>query len=142
MNSTGDILDRTREWAAANNKDIDVVVRRVKHIVEETERTAEAATALDAGNFDRFRELMKDSHISLRDQYEVSTPELDSAFDAAGQYGARMTGGGFGGSVITLVAADRVEEVATAIADAAQRQGYPEPTFVVASPGQGARRLS
>ncbi|CAB0952490.1 galactokinase [Corynebacterium diphtheriae] len=142
VNSTGDILDRTREWAAANNKDIDVVVRRVKHIVEETERTAEAATALDAGNFDRFRELMKDSHISLRDQYEVSTPELDSAFDAAGQYGARMTGGGFGGSVITLVAADRVEEVATAIADAAQRQGYPEPTFVVASPGQGARRLS
>ncbi|WP_423219984.1 galactokinase, partial [Corynebacterium diphtheriae] len=142
VNSKGDILDRTREWAAANNKDIDVVVRRVKHIVEETERTAEAATALDAGNFDRFRELMKDSHISLRDQYEVSTPELDSAFDAAGQYGARMTGGGFGGSVITLVAADRVEEVATAIADAAQRQGYPEPTFVVASPGRGARRLS
>ncbi|MEL6050812.1 galactokinase [Corynebacterium rouxii] len=142
VSSDGDILDRTRDWATANGKDVDVVVRRVKHIVEETERTAEAATALDAGNFDRFRELMKDSHISLRDQYEVSTPELDSAFDAAGQYGARMTGGGFGGSVITLVAADRVEEVATAIADAAQRQGYPEPTFVVASPGQGARRLS
>lgn len=142
VSSDGDILDRTRDWATANGKDVDVVVRRVKHIVEETERTAEAATALDAGNFDRFRELMKDSHISLRDQYEVSTPELDSAFDAAGQYGARMTGGGFGGSVITLVAANRVEEVATAIADAAQRQGYPEPTFVMASPGQGARRLS
>ena len=84
---------------------------------------------------------MRDSHVSLRDLYEVTTPELDSAFNAAGEFGARMTGGGFGGAVIALIAKDDVDATAQAIEEAAAQQGFPAPTFVVARPGEGARRL-
>ncbi|WP_459587064.1 galactokinase [Corynebacterium camporealensis] len=115
--------------------------QRIRHVVEETARTIDAAKALDNGDFATFKELMKDSHISLRDLYEVTTVELDSAFGAAGQLGARMTGGGFGGAVIALVNNQDVDTVAHNIAHAAQDRGFPEPTFLLARPGQGARRL-
>ena len=110
-------------------------------MVEETARTARAVAALKAGDFKQVRQLMTDSHISLRDGYEVVTPELESAFIAAGQYGVRMTGGGFGGSVIALVPAAEVDNTAKAIAAAAAENGFPEPTFLVALPGAGAQRL-
>ena len=115
--------------------------RCVRHVVEETERTLRAASALCAFDLDTFRQLMRDSHVSLRDLYEVTTPELDSAFTAAGELGVRMTGGGFGGAVIALVAKDDVDATAYAIEEAAAQQGFPAPTFVVAQPGEGARRL-
>ena len=135
------VADATR-WAREVGEDEGVVKRRVAHVVEETARTLEAASDLEAGNLDRFRELMRDSHISLRDQYEVTTPELDCAFVAAGEVGARMTGGGFGGAVIVLVKRADVESTAEAIAAAAAERGFPAPTFLVASPGDGARRIA
>ncbi|OFR40627.1 galactokinase [Corynebacterium sp. HMSC077D03] len=135
------VADATR-WAREVGEDEGVVKRRVAHVVEETARTLEAASDLEAGNLDRFRELMRDSHISLRDQYEVTTPELDCAFAAAGEVGARMTGGGFGGAVIALVKRADVESTAEAIAAAAAERGFPAPTFLVASPGDGARRIA
>ncbi|MER0087600.1 galactokinase [Corynebacterium sp. KPL3927] len=136
-----DAIDFAATFAERSSHSAELYRRRVRHVVEETERTLSAASALCASDMDTFRQLMRDSHVSLRDLYEVTTPELDSAFTAAGEFGARMTGGGFGGAVIALVAKDDVDATAHAIEKAAAKQGFPTPTFVVAQPGEGARRL-
>lgn len=85
----------------------DVVFRRARHVVTENQRTTEAAAALSAREYEKAGELMVQSHNSLRDDYEVSVPELDflaeQATQAKGVYGARMTGGGFGGCIVSLV---------------------------------------
>jgi len=81
--------------------------RRARHVITENGRVHDAVAALDAGNVERFGELMNASHISLRDDYEVSSPELDAlagiAWKQAGVLGARMTGAGFGGCTVNLV---------------------------------------
>lgn len=136
-----DAVDFAATVAEKSSDSAELYQRRVRHVVEETERTLSAASALCASDMDTFRQLMRDSHVSLRDLYEVTTPELDSAFNAAGELGARMTGGGFGGAVIALIAKDEVDATAQAIEEAAAQQGFPAPTFVVARPGEGARRL-
>lgn len=136
-----DAVRRSKKWADEQGKDSAMVGRRVQHVVEETERTKRGAEALSRDDLVTFCHLMCESHESLRDQYEVVTEELESAFQAAGRDGARMTGGGFGGSVIALVASEDVSKVASDIADAARKHGYPEPTFLEAVPGEGARRL-
>ena len=91
----------------------DRVYRRCRHVVTENARTLSAADALREGDVARFGVLMGASHASLRDDYEVSTRELDvmveAAREAEGTIGARMTGGGFGGSTVNLVRADAVE---------------------------------
>jgi galactokinase len=88
----------------------EVVRRRARHVVTENERTLRATEALAVSDWESFGRLMQASHVSLRDDYEVSCPELDLAVDEAlshpGVYGARMTGGGFGGCMIALVRAD------------------------------------
>ncbi len=143
LRGVADAANRARTWASETGEaDPDVAYRRVAHVVAETARTAEAVAALKAGDFEKVRRLMTDSHISLRDDFEVVTPELESAFLAAGQLGSRMTGGGFGGSVITLLPVAQVEATAVAIAEAAAARGFPEPTFMVARPGAGAQRIS
>jgi len=85
----------------------DVVRRRARHIVTENARTLEAAEAMEAGDARRLGRLMNESHLSMRDDFEISTPVLDvmveCAQTAAGCHGARMTGGGFGGCVVALV---------------------------------------
>lgn len=136
-----DAVDFAAIVAEKSSDSAELYQRRVRHVVEETERTLSAASALCASDMDTFRQLMRDSHVSLRDLYEVTTPELDSAFKAAGELGARMTGGGFGGAVIALIGKDDVDATAQAIEEAAAQQGFPAPTFVVARPGEGARRL-
>ncbi|WKS70312.1 galactokinase [Corynebacterium accolens] len=136
-----DAVDFAATVAEKSSDSAELYQRRVRHVVEETERTLSAASALCASDMDTFRQLMRDSHVSLRDLYEVTTPELDSAFNAAGELGARMTGGGFGGAVIALIAKAEVDATAQAIEEAAAQQGFPAPTFVVARPGEGARRL-
>ena len=98
---------------AARSRLSDVVYRRCRHVVRENNRTTEAAQALSAQRYERFGELMVQSHDSLRDDYEVSCPELDylveEAMKVKGVYGARMTGGGFGGSIVALVQPRSVE---------------------------------
>uniref|UniRef100_A0A2K5Y269 Galactokinase n=2 Tax=Mandrillus leucophaeus TaxID=9568 RepID=A0A2K5Y269_MANLE len=83
--------------------------RRARHVVGEIQRTAQAAAALRRGDYRAFGRLMVESHRSLRDDYEVSCPELDQLVEAAlavpGVYGSRMTGGGFGGCTVTLLEA-------------------------------------
>jgi galactokinase len=99
------------------------VRRRARHVVTENARTLRAVEALTSGDFEEFGRLMHASHVSLRDDYEVSCPELDLAVDEAlaqpGVFGARMTGGGFGGCAIALVANEAadalIERVSTAL---------------------------
>ena len=104
-----------------------VAQRRALHVVQEIARTATAAQALEAGELRAFGELMRASHASLRDQFEVSVPPVDAlvevlnaAIGTAG--GARMTGGGFGGAVVAVLPADAVPRV-----EAALRTGYVAP---------------
>ena len=137
-------------WAEANTPDgvdagawQDVVGKRVRHIVSEIARTATAIEQLQAGDLVGFGESMQASHASLRDDYEVSVAPLDVSVDVAmehGALGARMTGGGFGGSSIALLPSEKVEQAAEAIARAFAEAGFAEPEFAVALPGAGARR--
>jgi galactokinase len=91
----------------------DMVFRRARHVVSENGRTTEAAKKLADRDYERVGELMVQSHTSLRDDYEVSVPELDFLVEESmrvkGVYGARMTGGGFGGSIIALAQPRAVE---------------------------------
>ncbi|WP_448850957.1 galactokinase [Corynebacterium sp. 335C] len=122
----------------------DVVARRVRHVLSEVERTAGAIGELRDGDFAAFGRSMCASHASLRDDYEVTCPELDLVVDeamAVGALGARMTGGGFGGSAIALLPEDRVEEAAARIAAAFAAAGFAEPRFAVATPSAGAARV-
>jgi galactokinase len=103
----------------------ETLLRRARHVVTENQRTREAVQVLEAGDIERFGELMNASHVSLRDDYEVSSKELDTLVELAwkqpGTLGARMTGAGFGGCTVNLVRAD----VADAFADAVSK-GYQE----------------
>ncbi|WJZ02929.1 galactokinase [Corynebacterium freiburgense] len=132
-------------WAAkAMPGDEELVRRRVRHVVTEIERTARAIEELKAGDFAAFGQSMIQSHASLRDDYEVTVIELDTAVDAAlaaGALGARMTGGGFGGSAIALVHADKIEATKQAVLEAAEERGLATPEFLVAVPSAGAIKL-
>jgi len=103
----------------ARLEDDALLHRRATHVVSENERVHQAVAAIKQGQWERLGALMIASHESLRDNFEVSCPELDLlvALSAAerGVYGARMTGGGFGGCIIALVEADRLEAVADGV---------------------------
>jgi galactokinase len=121
-----------------------VIYRRCRHIVTENERVAAAATALKAGALQAFGDLMRASHQSMRDDYEISCPELDLMVRLAesmeGVYGARMTGGGFGGCTVNLVRADAVAAFSALMAEHyAQSTGHtPEIYVCQAAEGAGA----
>ena len=119
----------------------DPVRRRARHCVTEIERVREAVAVLDGGDVAALGPLMTASHVSLRNDFGVTVPELDTAVDAAlaaGALGARMTGGGFGGSAIALVRADEADVVAQAIADAFALRGFAAPAFLTAPPSAPA----
>ncbi|MGW9478206.1 galactokinase [Saccharomonospora azurea] len=118
--------------------------RRVRHVVTENARVEDVVHRLRDGDLDGIGPLLTASHASLRDDYEVTVGELDAAVEAAlsaGALGARMTGGGFGGCVIALVAADRAEAVFDAVREAFATAGYAEPTAFTAVPSPGAHRI-
>ncbi|WP_088314586.1 galactokinase [Kineosporia sp. R_H_3] len=120
------------------------VVRRVRHVVSEIARVREVATLLAAGRVRDVGPVLDASHTSLRDDYEVSCAELDVACEAAraaGALGARMTGGGFGGSAIALVDAARTASVAAAVATAFVDHGFDPPAFLRAVPSAAAERV-
>ena len=108
-------------------------------------RTRAFAEALEAGDWDAVGPLMDASHASLRDDYEVSCEELDVACATAresGAVGARMTGGGFGGSAIALAPAESLDAVAEAVTAAFVAHEWREPSYLVAEAGPGAVVLS
>lgn len=117
----------------------DVLRRRVRHVVTEIARTRQCCDALEAGDYPEVGRLFNQSHASLRDDYEVSSPELDVAVEvavSAGALGARMTGGGFGGSAIALVPVDSVDAVTRAVAQAYATHGWrPAEIFAVYAAG-------
>ncbi len=122
----------------------DPVLRsRARHVVTEMSRVRGLVAAVEADDWRRVGRLMTESHASLRDDYEVSVRELDvavSAALAAGAYGARMTGGGFGGCVLALVDATAVDSVAAAVAQAFAGAGFAPPTWFAAVAGGGVAR--
>ncbi|MGD9954939.1 MAG: galactokinase [Candidatus Nanopelagicales bacterium] len=125
--------------------DDDVLQSRVRHVVTENQRVLEVVALLEAGDVRATGPLLTASHESLRDDYEVSSVELDVAVDAAlraGAYGARMTGGGFGGSAIALVETASADTLKDAVRSAFADAGLDEPAFLDAVPADGYRRLA
>jgi galactokinase len=119
-----------------------VLRRRARHVVTENARVTAAAWALRHGDPGALGAVLVESHVSLRDDFEVSVPELDVAVTAAldgGALGARMTGGGFGGAAILLVEAERAEPVTEAVRAAFGRQRLAEPGVFPVRPGEAAR---
>lgn len=119
--------------------------RRARHVVTEIARVQEAVTALSKDDFKHFGELLNSSHRSLRDDYNVSCPELDLAVDvsiAQGALGARMVGGGFGGSAIALIEEDASGRVCQALERAFANAGFKSPRFFDSLPSQGAGVIS
>nr|WP_274637014.1 galactokinase [Microbacterium bovistercoris] len=117
--------------------------RRVRHIVTENQRVLDTVRTLRAQGPAAIGALLDASHASMRDDFEISTPELDTAVAAAraaGAIGARMTGGGFGGAAIALTPHDRVDEVALAAASAFDEAGFAAPHVFTVTPSDGARR--
>lgn len=119
-----------------------VVYKRVRHVVTENDRVKRAASALQSGDLAQFGHLMTDSHRSLRDDYEVSTPELDLMVELAsgqnGVYGARMTGGGFGGCTINLVDSVHAEEVQQRLKQNYEARTGLRPTILICEASDGA----
>ena len=145
----GDLPGALERLSCADDDAIELV-KRTRHVVTEIDRTRQLVALLQDGRPLRGEKLaetgrlMDASHESLRVDYECTCPELDVAVEAArtaGAHGARMTGGGFGGSAIALVDADAVHEVATAVAGAYEREGFNPPAFLDAVPAAPAGRL-
>ena len=124
----------------------DTVRRRCHHVIGENARVLLAADALESSDLKKFGKLMDESHRSLRDDFEVSCSELDVMVDLANQvegvYGARMTGGGFGGCTINLVQAERVQEFQDAVRGGYERATGVKPEIYVCSPADGVRRMA
>lgn len=133
------------EFARCEQSLPDVVRRRARHVITENARTLDGAAALRAGDVSRFGELMNASHESLKSDYEVSCPELDALVEAArgvrGVYGARMTGAGFGGCTVSLVAETALEEFKTQVPHAYREATGLNTTIYVTTAAQGAERL-
>ncbi|MCE7081380.1 galactokinase [Streptomyces sp. ST2-7A] len=123
----------------------DPVVRAlVRHVVTENERVGRVVELLETGRAREIGPVLSEGHASLRDDFEVSCPELDLVVGtalAAGALGARMTGGGFGGSAIVLVEADAVGELGERVMAASAAAGHPQPRVFEAVPSTGARRV-
>lgn len=118
---------------------------RARHAVTEIQRVKDAVTALRTNDFVTLGHLINESHNSLRDDYTVSCVELDEAVDAsrrAGALGARMVGGGFGGSAIALIKADQIESTKDAIRSAYAAKGFKAPRFFTSLPSAGASARS
>jgi galactokinase len=138
-------IARSELDAALRTLDDDVLRRRARHIITENDRVLTTVDLLRNGRLSEIGPLLTASHESLRDDFEVSAPELDTAVDAAlasGALGARMTGGGFGGSAIALVNAGDVEQVKRAVAAAFEREGFVAPQFLSPKASAGVVRES
>jgi len=137
--SLRDVTDPARTAAIGD----PVLARRARHVISDNCRVRTAADLLGAGDVAGLGRLLHDSHASLRDDFEISWPQADVAAEAAeraGALGARMVGGGFGGSVIALAPADSAA-VRAAVRAGYARQGWPPPAFLDAPPSAGARRI-
>ncbi len=121
----------------------DVTFRRVRHVVTENRRVLDTVEALRTHGPGAIGDLLLASHASMRDDFEISIPELDTAVEtavASGAIGARMTGGGFGGAAIALVPRETTGDVTDAVTDAFAASGFSAPRCFTVTPSDGARR--
>jgi galactokinase len=122
-----------------------VAHKRARHVVGEVQRTSDAVKALKAGDIEKFGKLMNASHVSLRDDYEVTGLQLDTmaeeAWKVPGVLGSRMTGGGFGGCTVSLVKDEAIELFKKQVGENYERITGIKPEFYVAEISDGARRL-
>ncbi|WP_151082337.1 galactokinase [Nocardioides cynanchi] len=119
-----------------------VLRRRARHVLTENDRVRSAVALIGAGDWTGLGRVLDASHVSMRDDFEISCRELDLAVTAArgaGALGARMTGGGFGGSAVALVPASALDDVRRAVTAAFAEAGLAEPAHLVATPGEAAR---
>lgn len=128
--------------AVANELD-PLVAKRVRHVLTENARTVEAASALEKGDLQRMGQLMAESHASMRDDFEITVPQIDTLVDIVKatigeQGGVRMTGGGFGGCVVALIPEALVPAVQQAVAEQYEAKTGIKETFYVCKPSQGA----
>lgn len=123
----------------------DVLLRRAKHVITENKRVTDAVEALKMNNLKYFGELMNASHVSLRDDYEVTGTELDAlveeAWNVDGVVGSRMTGAGFGGCTVSIVKDNCVDKFIAKVGPAYEKRTGLKPDFYIADVGDGARRL-
>lgn len=124
----------------------EVIYRRCRHVITENARVRAAGTALEKGDLAAFGQLMNSSHRSLRDDYEVSCMELDLMVDLArqiqGVYGARMTGGGFGGCTINLIAAENVDEFKKTVGQGYEKATGLVPEIYICSAAEGVEEVN
>ncbi len=144
INTLGDLSEE--EFEAHKDAIADPVrVRRAHHAVYENQRTIKAVEALKAGDLASFGKLMNESHISLRDDYETSCPEVDVLVDAAwkvdGVVGSRITGGGFGGCSVSIVRDDAIDAFKSALTSAYQEKCDLTPEFYVVEVGDGPHKI-
>ncbi|MFL6044141.1 MAG: galactokinase [Propionibacteriaceae bacterium] len=121
-----------------------VMKRRVRHVVTENARVLESVNVLRAGRIADLAPLLDASHESMRDDFEITVPQVDLAVETArssGALGARMTGGGFGGCIIGLVELGDSERIGEAIVESFAAAGYGPPVYFTAVPSTGAQRL-
>ena len=140
------LRDITLEQLEKYGKDMpEVIYRRCRHVVSENARVLEAGEALVCSDLDGFGLLMYESHRSLRNDYEVSCKELDLMVELAskvkGVYGARMTGGGFGGCTVNLVAREQVDNFKRVVAEGYAQQTKLNPEIFVCEPADGASEV-
>jgi galactokinase len=140
------LRDVTIEQLEAHRSELsEVVYRRCRHVITENARVIQAGEALEDHDLDRFGKLMAESHVSLRDDYEVSADELDLMVELAqkidGVYGARMTGGGFGGSTVNLVREEKADEFRARMAEGYERVTGLKPEVYVCSAANGAQEV-
>lgn len=144
IKTLGDLTEEQFEQAKSSIKD-EVRQRRARHAVSENQRTIRAVDALKNNDLKRFGELMNASHISLRDDYEVTGVELDTlveeAWNVGGVIGSRMTGAGFGGCTVSIVKDEAVDAFIRQVGEAYEKKiGYAADFYVVEI-GDGPRRL-
>jgi galactokinase len=138
------LRDVTGDPAALARLTEPTLRRLAGHVIAENGRVLRAAGLLRAGDQAAIGELLTASHRSLRDEFRMSWPQADEAVEAAvdaGAAGARMTGGGFGGSVVALLSTERAGLVRTAITRSLTRRNWPPPHYLDAVPSDGARRI-
>jgi galactokinase len=129
---------------ALKQLDDEVMRRRVRHVVTEDQRVLDTVAVLRSGRIREIGPLLTASHASMRDDFEITVPRIDLAVATAltaGAYGARMTGGGFGGCVLALIDADRADATTAAVTAAYAKHDFAPPTPFVAVPSAGATRL-
>jgi galactokinase len=141
------LRDVSTEMLHEHSKDLSpVILKRCTHVILENQRTVEAARSLTDRDLARMKELMAESHASMRDLYEISCQEVDimvdSAQDLPGFCGGRMTGGGFGGCTINLVRTGNASDFAAQIADRYQRATNIKPQIYICSAEDGAQALN